>query len=80
MSLGHCSRQWQKWWEDEKPESQDGGENNFNDDDSFTFAMSKLMDKVSQGVKEGTNNLIDSSAQSLDHFRETFADFEHFWS
>ncbi|EJK64032.1 hypothetical protein THAOC_15276, partial [Thalassiosira oceanica] len=64
----------------EKPESQDGGENNFNDDDSFTFAMSKLMDKVSQGVKEGTNNLIDSSAQSLDHFRETFADFEHFWS
>ena len=66
VSLGHCSRQWQKWWEDEKPASQDGGENYFDDDDSFTFAMSKLMDKVTQGVKEGTNNFIDSSAQSLD--------------
>lgn len=78
VSLGHCSRQWQKWWEDEKPASQDGGENNFDDDDSFTFAMSKLMDKVAQGVKEGTNNFIDSSAQSLDRFRETL-DLEHLW-
>ena len=82
VSLGHCSRQWQKWWQDENNESQggDGGENSFDDDDSFTFAMSKLMDRVSRGVKEGTNNLIDTSAQSLGHFRETLADLDHLWS
>jgi len=64
LSLGRCSKEWQRWWSDSTDGSTEHGTEEESHDDGFTEDMSKI-------VKSFTNGLAETTTQSYSFLEKT---------
>mmetsp|Transcript_34772 Transcript_34772/g.84011 ORF Transcript_34772/g.84011 Transcript_34772/m.84011 type:complete len:374 (+) Transcript_34772:164-1285(+) len=70
LSLGHCSKEWQRWWSDSEDNAEEDKEESYSYNDGFTNDMSRLV----QSMK---NRLTATMTLSYPHIEETLKNLSY---
>lgn len=83
LSLGRCTKEWQKWWSDDGTPAEDSGSTNadaekdHNQKNEYTTYDDGFADDMSKFMKTFTSGLASTTTQSYSLVKKTFKDLSY---